>query len=383
MTVVFLSEAERERLNSFPSDIPPDDLTSFFTLTDADKQQLPIKSSSANRLGFALQLCTLRYLGFCPDTVAPAPLPAVIYVASQLGVSAHALASYGERSQTRTAHLQAIQAYLGFRKAGAADVAALVSWLLERALEHDKPAVLLELACDHLRTRRLLRPGLTTLEKLVVRARTHAAGSIFRELSPLLTDAHRAVLDSLLLPDSTTNRTPLGWLRRRATANSAPAILEELKKLAFLRMHDVEAWDVSGLSPNRVKRLAQLGRKSTNQMLQRMTPERRYPILVAFLTETIMDITDDIIEMFDRCFMETYARARRNLDEFRKLTGRSTNEKVVTPGKLCTLLTDPETTASPDLLYKRLYTSFSVADLQSIAEECDAIARPLDDNYFD
>jgi hypothetical protein len=66
-----------------------------------------------------------------------------------------------------------------------------------------------------------------------------------------------------------------------------------------------------------------------------------------------------------------------------KLTGRSTNEKVVTLGKLCTLLIDPETTASPDQLYKRLYTSFSVADLRSIAEECDAIARPLDDNYFD
>jgi hypothetical protein len=93
-------------------------------------------------------------------------------------------------------------------------------------------------------------------------------------------------------------------------------------------------------------------------MLQRMTPERRYPILVAFLTETVMDITDDIIEMFDRCFMETYARARRNLDEFRKLTGRSTNEKVVTLGKLCALLTDPEITASPDQLYKRLYASF-------------------------
>ena len=61
-------------------------------------------------------------------------------------------------------------------------------------------------------------------------------------------------------------------------------------------MHAVEAWDVSGLTPNRVKLLAQLGRKSTNQMLQRMAPERRYPILAAFLTETAMDITDDIIE---------------------------------------------------------------------------------------
>jgi len=106
--------------------------------------------------------------------------------------------------------------------------------------------------------------------------------------------------------------------------------LRELQKLAFLRRHDVAAWDVSGLNPNSVKRLSQLGRKSTNQMLQRMAPERRYPILAAFLTETVMDITDDIIEMFDRCFMETYARARRNLEEFRKLTGRSTNEKVVT-----------------------------------------------------
>jgi len=47
----------------------------------------------------------------------------------------------------------------------------------------------------------------------------------------------------------------------------------------------------------------------------------------------------------------------------------------VTLGKLCALLTDPETTASPNQLYKRLYASFSVADLRSIAEECDAIAR--------
>src|SRR4051812_11032211 len=168
------------------------------------------------------------------------------------------MASYGERSQTRTAHLQAIQAYLGFRKAGAADVAALASWLLERALEHDKPAVLLELACDYLRTQRLLRPGLTVLEKLVVRARTHASESIFRELSPLLTDACRAFLDRLLVPEAATSRTPLGWLRRRATANSAPAILGELQKLAFLRRHDVAAWDVSGLNPNSVKRLSQL-----------------------------------------------------------------------------------------------------------------------------
>lgn len=94
MAVVFLSEAERERLNAFPPDIPPEDMTRFFTLTDADRQQVPTKASSANRLGFALQLCTLRYLGFCPDNVTRAPLPTVTYVAAQLDVSPGALPSY-------------------------------------------------------------------------------------------------------------------------------------------------------------------------------------------------------------------------------------------------------------------------------------------------
>jgi hypothetical protein len=71
------------------------------------------------------------------------------------------------------------------------------------------------------------------------------------------------------------------------------------------------------------------------------------------------------------------------LDEFRKLSGRSTNEKVVLLGKLCAILTDPENTASPEHLFANLYESFSLEELKSIAQECDSLARPLDDYYFD
>ncbi len=312
-----------------------------------------------------------------------APISVITYVASQLGISPDDLAVYGERSQTRTDHLQAIQAYLGFRKASESDLTALSSWLLERALEHDKPTVLLQLACDNLRARRIVRPGLTILEKFVTSARNQATERIFALVAPILTSEHKQFLDSLLVPDATTNRTSLAWLRHRATANSAPEILEGLKKLKFLREHGVEEWDISGINPNRAKFLAQLGRKSTNQMLQRVAPERRYPILLLFLTQTLIDITDEIIDLFDRCFMDTYARARRNLDDFRKLSSRSTNEKVIFLGKLCTILTDPENTASPEHLFANLYETFSLEELQSIVQECDSLARPLDDHYFD
>ncbi len=51
---------------------------------------------------------------------------------------------------------------------------------------------------------------------------------------------------------------------------------------------------------NRLKRLAQVARRSSGQALQRMPEERRYPTLVAFLHQTLSDATDEAIDLFDR-----------------------------------------------------------------------------------
>src|SRR2546421_12241544 len=127
-----LNDAERERLNNFPTDISSEDIITFFTLTPADKEQIPITSSTSDRLGFTLQLCTLRYLGFCPDKLTPLPAEVLEYLAKQLAVEPNSLSDYGERAHTRTDHLQAIQEYLGFRKATQADFTSLTAWLLDR-----------------------------------------------------------------------------------------------------------------------------------------------------------------------------------------------------------------------------------------------------------
>ena len=68
-----LSDAERERLDSFPAQVVPGDIETYFTLSRADRRQVPRTGSPANRLGFALQLGTLRFLGFCPDDLGTAP----------------------------------------------------------------------------------------------------------------------------------------------------------------------------------------------------------------------------------------------------------------------------------------------------------------------
>lgn len=59
----FLTTAEKERLSQIPGDISKTDLASFFTLTDSDLHTIPVRSAEYNRLGFALQIGALRYMG--------------------------------------------------------------------------------------------------------------------------------------------------------------------------------------------------------------------------------------------------------------------------------------------------------------------------------
>jgi hypothetical protein len=100
------------------------------------------------------------------------------------------------------------------------------------------------------------------------------------------------------------------------------------KKLAFLRTTGVEDWPLEPLNPNRLKFLAHLTRKSSAQALQRAPGTRRYPMLVAFLSQALTEVTDEVIEMFDRCLAEAYARAGQDLEDFRKAMAQAKNEKV-------------------------------------------------------
>lgn len=69
MSKGFLSGAERERLSTYPNDLSSQDIGRFFTLTKQDLERVAQQRGDHNRLGFALQLCTLRYLGFLPDNL--------------------------------------------------------------------------------------------------------------------------------------------------------------------------------------------------------------------------------------------------------------------------------------------------------------------------
>jgi Domain of unknown function (DUF4158) len=270
---------------------------------------------------------------------------------------------------------------LGFHKATDAEKNEIERWLQQRAMEHDRPLLLLELLCEKLHAQRILRPGLILLERSVTAAWQQAHKATWELIAPLLSDEDKAKLDRLLVVEEKYGLTPLTWFRTPATSHSAGATLKVLEKIAELRATGFTGRDLTTLNPNRLKLLARLGRKATNQALERMAPERRYPILLTFLHQTLTDTIDEAVDLYDRCLAEAYARVGRELDEFRKGVAKATNEKVRLFQTVGRILLDP---AVDDAEVRRLvYQQIAPETLRSAVEECERIMRPLDDSYFD
>nr|WP_292633290.1 DUF4158 domain-containing protein [Mesorhizobium sp.] len=105
-----------------------DSLIRHFTLDPADRLECELRRRPQNKLGFAVQLCTMRQTGrLLWDNEQP-PAAVINYLAGQLGIDARLYAFYAHRIQTRFDHSRSLMAYLGLRTASRDDRrAALVA----------------------------------------------------------------------------------------------------------------------------------------------------------------------------------------------------------------------------------------------------------------
>ena len=278
---------------------------------------------------FGLQIGCLRYLGFFPDELQQIPTVVVDYVAAQFQLSSEVLVLYSQGSSQQRQHQKQIQTLLGYRRATPLDLLSLDKWMLSRALEHDKPLLLFQMACDWLKQNQLIRIGTTRLERRVATVRNQAQEETYEILKPLLTQTICEALDQLLVVDIELERTRLSWLQRTPTDNNPKQILETLDKIVFLQQQGAEDWDLSQLNPNHINHLAKVGSRATNQSLQRSNEIRRYPLLLAFLKQSLYNFTDALIEMVNQRLWELYQDnldiqkfIQQNLETFNGIPGQ-------------------------------------------------------------
>ena len=156
------------------------------------------RRGDANRLGFALMLCYLRFPGRILQQGEQPPAALCAFIAEHLGLSAAHFGDYAERDQTRREHASEIQDAFGLRPFTLALYRELAAWLLPTALATDHGPTLVATVLEELRVRRIVCPPLSVIERLSVSVRARAQRQLWRRLTDGLTDEQRQSLDRLL-----------------------------------------------------------------------------------------------------------------------------------------------------------------------------------------
>jgi len=90
-----LSATERVSLLALPD--TQDELIRYYTFNESDWALIRQRRGDANRLGFALQLCLLRYPGYALAAHATVAEPLIEWIASQIKIPA-----FGENTASAT-----------------------------------------------------------------------------------------------------------------------------------------------------------------------------------------------------------------------------------------------------------------------------------------
>lgn len=86
MSVYFLTDEQYRSYAKYPTILTQDQLDKYFYLDDKDKELIDACRRDYNKLGYALKLTTVRFLGTFLSNPIDVPNEVVCYLAKQLAV---------------------------------------------------------------------------------------------------------------------------------------------------------------------------------------------------------------------------------------------------------------------------------------------------------
>lgn len=116
MPVEFLTDEQAEAYGKFAEEPTRPELERFFFLDDVDRDLIALRRTQHHQLGFALQMCTVRYVGlFLGEDPLDVPWPVVEHLAGQLGIEDPSrVKRYTDRRQTVYDHAWEIREAYGY-----------------------------------------------------------------------------------------------------------------------------------------------------------------------------------------------------------------------------------------------------------------------------
>ena len=197
---------------------------------------------------------------------------------------------YGKREATIYEHRDNIRNAYGHRNYGSEDLIPLTRHLLPLAMESDEPLLLVQTSMHYMRQRRIIAPGITTIESLVWRVQRIARRRVYQRLTRALSSIQQAQLDGLFDTEDTQFSTSIfGWLRSPVGTPSPDSIYHLLQRLAYIDNLNLPPRP-SSVHLHRVRQLAQQAYRYKAQQIDKFKPPKNYAYLMAYLYEMTAEL---------------------------------------------------------------------------------------------
>ncbi len=373
-----LSASERESLLALPD--TEEELIRYYTFSENDLSIIRQRRGPANRLGFAVQLCYMRYPGVMLAVDDEPFLPLLRLVSTQLKVPLEAWGDYGQRAETRREHLMELQSIFGYQPFTTGHYRPSVHSLNELAWQTDKGIVLATALVGGLRRRSVLLPSPGVIDRICAEAITRANRRIYETLSEPLSDTHRHHFDDLLKRRDNSKVTRLAWLRQSPAKPNSRHMLEHIERLKAWQALDLPPGIERLIHQNRLLKIAREGSQMTPADLAKFESQRRYATLVALAIESISTVIDEIIDLHDRILGKLFNDAKKKHQQQFQASGKAINAKVRLFGRIGQALIDAKQTGDDPFAAIEAVMSWD-AFAESVTE-AQKLAQPEDFDFL-
>ncbi len=382
MPVSFLTEQQQNQYGRFAGEPTPEQLTRYFHLDDRDRRLIGSHRGDHNRLGFAIQLCTARFLGTFLEDLSDVPAGVINCVARQLQIDQLSCFFHYRDSETRWDHAAEIRQHCGlcdFSEPGAQF--RLNRWLYALCWTGtDRPGVLFDRATTWLIAQKVLLPAVTTLERHVAHLRNRVEERVWSMLAAAASPETRPKLEALLAIPDGGHQSVLDRLRKGPFRRSVPELVRALDRVEEIRRLGIDVSVAQRIPTGRLHAMARFANTAKVSVIRRLPESRRLATLVAFAGNLEATALDDALDLLDILLTEMFSDAARESDKARLRTIKDLDAAAIQLTQVCRLVLDSELQDAD--LRSAIFKALAREELEAAVSQVDSLVRPPEDVYY-
>ena len=376
----FLSQRQRYQPISLPQNFSDEEMVRDWTFSSAERQEIR-KYRKNYRLYIAIQICAVRLYGRFLNQVHELSPHIVNYLGQQLDLPPSLTIQVPKREATYLKHRQNVLKHLGFQKFDEIVQERLKIWLEQQARLGVLPDELFQQTELYLLEQRILLPGPTVLERLIIHICSDMHIQLFELVFQQLSSELRQAIDQLLTVPEGKQRSYFYHLKEYPPAATISSMQSYLKRYQTLAATGIDNFEGKMLTPTFLDYFFKQAKRYSATDLKRFADHKRYTLMICFLLETRKRLLDHLVTMHDQYVIDI-CRQAKNIHEKKHRQLRKRQKKAIDVVLDAThrLLDWPE---EQPLLTAELWQQVDKVKLHSSIEDLHSFKRLEERGYGD